>query len=546
MVVAKVRIAVEDPLVAARYGFRPEVWTTGEEPFLLDGPIAARVAVIDRDPSSGQVSEGVPWLPAKGAFAAPEELSAPEAMSVSVFGIVLETLAMFEREDVLGHKIRWAFDSPQLLVVPRAGTWANAFYDRYSRGLQFFSFEDGAGRTVHTALSRDIVAHETGHAILDGLAPALYDALSPESLGLHEAVGDLTAIVMALESRAIREWLVTYHAGRLDGDTPVSQLATEFGWAEQLNRPLRNANNSLRMDQVGQEPHRLCEVLTGAVWSAMVQLHAAALKEAHESSAGSNEAPLGRALWISARRIGRILFRALDYLPPAEATFADYARALLRSDGVAYPDDETGYRDTLQRQFLERGIVAEAGELRREPPKSSVRVDLDDVLESDWVAYAFAERERELLGIPAGVPFRLFPRRDVKRRYYLGGGRHEVRRELVFQVTWEESEPNAGIPTLPALRAVFRGTTLVLAGEPDSRGEHAVLSCLASDRAERHARARNDLARQLVEDDRLGIADYWPAQSLRPLAPAVYGRVTHDTLRLRGTARLLHLAGAAL
>src|SRR6266536_6074792 len=101
------------------------------------------------------------------------------------------------------------------------------------------------------------------------------------------------------------------------------------------------------MDQVGQEPHRLCEVLTGAVWSAMVQLHAAALKEAHESSAGSNEAPLGRALWISVRRIARILFRALDYLPPAEATFADYARALLRSDSVAVPNDRSGYRQVL-------------------------------------------------------------------------------------------------------------------------------------------------------------------------------------------------------
>ncbi|MCI0348450.1 MAG: hypothetical protein L0Z53_03405, partial [Acidobacteriales bacterium] len=64
----------------------------------------------------------------------------PSFMQVVVFGGVMKTMQMFEEADNLGRRIRWAFDGPQLLVVPRAGDWANAYYERESRSLQFFYF----------------------------------------------------------------------------------------------------------------------------------------------------------------------------------------------------------------------------------------------------------------------------------------------------------------------------------------------------------------------------------------------------------------------
>ena len=121
MIVAKLRVAVEDPLVAAKYGLTPENVLTGKEPFFLDGPVAARVAVIDRDPKTGQLVKPVRWLPKSRTYSVPEDISSPQGIAVSVFGIVLETLALFEQKDVLGHKVKWAFDSPQLLIVPHAG-----------------------------------------------------------------------------------------------------------------------------------------------------------------------------------------------------------------------------------------------------------------------------------------------------------------------------------------------------------------------------------------------------------------------------------------
>jgi hypothetical protein len=95
--------------------------------------------------------------------------------------------------------------------------------------------------------------------------------------------------------------------------------------------------------------------------------------------------------------------------------------------------------------------------------------------------------------------------------------------------------------------AVFKGTTLVLGGETDGRGRHRVLSCLTTDGSEQQRSARSRTVRRLVDEGRLEFShDGTKAAELRPLAPIVSARVAEDMLRLRGTARLLHLRERAV
>jgi hypothetical protein len=549
---------VEDPLPAARYGFQPETVEI-EEPFSWMGR-SARAS-----PSLTAIPPPAGWrrrcAGCRASAATPRPTTQPGAIAVSVFGTVLQALRLAERPDVLGHRIRWAFGSPHLLVVPYAGVWANAFNDRYSQSLQFFTFPAREGRLVYTTLSRHIVAHETGHAVLDALAPALYDALTPQTLGLHEAIADLTAIVMARLCSAIHDWLIRENRARLQGDRPVSQLAAKFGWARYLANG-RSATPTTRAPSTRRATSRTswrrCSLARLGGDGPAPRCPGARPRGRRVRPRGPTAAGRGRAgprrddpphaLAISSLRIARILFRALDYLPPAEATFADYARAVLRSDSVSYQQDETGYRATLAGEFVRRGIVRRAGDLEAEPPRDRVGVELEEVLGSDWAAYQFANRERALLSIPPGVPFRLFPRRDVRRRYYLGDGRHETRREVILQATWEQAEDNDGFPPilrLPPRRAVFHGTTLVVSGTPEPDGRYPVLSCLTSDRSDEHVDGRNETLRRLAESGRLGVADTWEAFTARygVLAPETFSRVSGDLLRLRGTTRRLHLEG---
>lgn len=549
MVVAKLRVVVEDPVVARERGFKPETILSDDEPFFLDGPVAARIAIVDRE-SDGSLASPVRWLARSRRYRSGAGMDTREAIAVNAFGIALRTLSMFERPDVLGHRVQWAFGSPQLLIVPRAGEWENAFYDRYSRSLQFFFFRgrplDAGGQArrrreqlVHTALSREIVAHETAHAVLDGLAPALYDAVSPQSLALHESVGDLAALLMSLASRQMRAQLVKENEGRLDGSTPTSQLALQFGQGRfGENRPLRDAANERTMGEAGNEPHDLSEVLTGAVWKSMSAFHKYGLERAKQDPFRRRESLLARTLSISALQIGRIVFRALDYIPPAETSFADFAKALIRADEVVFPR-EGKFRDVMKEEFLKRGIVRSLRELGNKPDREYLSVDIEDLLASDWAAYAFAERERALLAIPAGVPFRLFPRRDVRRSYWLGPKERIERREVVFQVTWEENEGNPrGVPG--ARRAVFRGTTLVL-GERDRRGRHPVLSCLTSSLGRKDT--RDEALSRLAESGGLRVLGAGEMPVDRPFGPYAFAHLTGGTLRVRGTARLLHIRG---
>src|SRR3990172_8092436 len=106
MVVAKVRVAVDDPLVAERFDLRPECVKTPDEAFFLDGPVSARVAVLDRSPETGRLATPVAWSEGAREYVVPEDATSPEATSVSVLGLVLKTLALFEREDVLGHRVK--------------------------------------------------------------------------------------------------------------------------------------------------------------------------------------------------------------------------------------------------------------------------------------------------------------------------------------------------------------------------------------------------------------------------------------------------------
>ena len=75
--------------------------------------------------------------------------------------------------------------------------------------------------------------------------------------------------------------------------------------------------------------------LTTAVWQALVGLYGA--------NRAAGESP-DAALELARKALQRMVVRALDYLPPADGTFADFAVALLRADLFANPDDGRGYR----------------------------------------------------------------------------------------------------------------------------------------------------------------------------------------------------------
>lgn len=527
--------------------------TIRDEPGFFDGPVGARVAVLDFSPESGALGPGVVSIPpAKepqpfrySASAAPERdaLQAPAFICESVFGTVHETIRMFEEPDILGRRVAWAFAGPQLLVVPRAGEWENAFYERDSRSLQFFYFPHRVtGQRVYTALSQDIIAHETTHAILDGIDPDLYNALSTESLAIHEAVADLGALAISLHSRALQRRFLDTTGGDPSKWVAFAGLAAQFAEGTgRTTRFLRDLANDLRMSDVDTtEPHELSQVLSGALHALWRELFRGLKQSLQRKEPALDErTAAGRVVWLAREIYERMAFRALDCLPPGESTFADYARAILAADQAGVPEVD-GPRAFLRKEFVKRGIASSEAALRVETDvdvPAVRRTDVEALVTSDYAAYAFANENRRLLRIPKDIPFKVMPRLQTDKLYYRLGKLKGRVRETLFKVSWTEEERQE-VRGLPPVRQVVVGTTLSI-DRDSKRVRFRLTTGRDGARRERREAYLRKLARQRV----LALeSDAFDARGL-PRRDVIRAEVVEGTLRLRNTAHMLHVVG---
>jgi hypothetical protein len=575
---------IQDPDLVARDVDRlVEDWTQLDEDHFLDGPITPRVAIVDLDPSTEELAPGAVYQPPTGQQTLGRyDVNRDDVMSTpfiqaSVFATVYRTMYLYEQPKTLGRKIRWAFDGPQLLVVPRAGWMANAFYERRSHSLQFFSFEAN-DKVVHTSLSRDIVAHETAHAVIDGIAPDLYDALDPQSLALHEGIADLTAMLMAFSSGRLRKAILDTTGGLITESSDFSSIGEEFGRAIDPTGKsgwLRNLLNTETLKPYASpadepEEHELSQVISGVLYEFMCELHAHFKRDLAARLGLSEFSVSGRALFVAARQFERMVLRGLDYLPPGEVTFADFGRAILAADQASYGDDT--WRRWLRGKFVERAIVKDESALQVDTNIESEKVrdaDLQGLVDSEWVAYTFAEDNRDMLGIPDDAQFEVLKRTVVEGRFQSpdqsmeqaarapdeasidpppepgdqdGADDAEAAepvagvkfRELLFKVRWSQVEDNP--PDLGATqRRVQTGTTLVIDWE--RKRMRSLLRPLDFDG---RRPARDTMLRRLIDRGIVQVTEPDP-RGTGKAATGIDAVVTDGILRVRNTARLLHI-----
>jgi hypothetical protein len=574
---------IQDPTLLARDVDRlVEDWTMLDEDHYLDGPITPRVAVVDLDPNTEKLAAGAVFRLPTGSQTLSryevdrDDVASSQFIQVSVFATVYRTMYLFEQKRTLGREIKWAFDGPQLLVVPRAGWMANAYYERRSHSLQFFSFMAG-DTLVHTSLSRDIVAHETAHALIDGIDPDLYDALDPQALALHEAIADLTAMLMAFSSKRLRESILAKTGGSITTSTDFSSMGEQFGAAIDPTGKagwLRNLLNDDRLDPDGDpadepEEHELSQVISGVLYRFVCALHDFFKKDAATRFGLSEFSASGRALYVAAKQFERTVLRGLDYLPPGEVTFADFGRAIIAADQASFGDET--WRVWLRTAFAQRGIVKHESDLdvRTNFENEAVKkADLQGLVDSEWVAYTFAEANRDLLGIPADAQFEVLKRVVVDGRFegaadtmdrldgddddevapaatpqaengdgsgFADADRGVPFRELLFKVRWSHVEDNP--PDLGAgRRRIQTGTTLVI-----DWNAKRIRSLLGSLSLENRIRARDTMLRRLVESGAVQVTESDPTARTRAAATGIDAVVTDGILRVRNTARLLHI-----
>jgi len=327
----------------------PSVAEIGIRKILLPGVIVPG----PRDPRL--LTQGLPAVSpnAMGDFIQTPGTDAFDA--VHTFAVVRQTLTMYQR--ALGSSLPWQWNTggntDPVKVFPHGlPDTMNAFYSRDERALKFGDFikpgEPPTSPKIFTCRSLDIVSHEAGHAILDGLKPQwILSSSPPQTGGLHESFGDMTAIFLALSQLDQVEAIIAQTKANLHDKTFLADLAEEFGLALGKPNGLRNADNDFTLSQVGNEVHAISQVFTGAIYDILADIFLFERNPTTKDDAA--------VLYEVGRYVCSLVLRAIIQAPNAAATFANVANKMLE---IAAADSKpVEYRNFIRNRFTVREVV---------------------------------------------------------------------------------------------------------------------------------------------------------------------------------------------
>lgn len=399
---------------------------------LAPGPAGEYVEVIDFDPESDCFYPPVDLNshPILGQDGIPPAETDPQFHQQTVYAVVMTTLSHFEQG--LGRVILWAPHVTEgdegrrvefvrrLRVYPHALRGPSAYYSPSKKallmGYSTVGVESPTGNQIRTdsftCLSHSIVAHETAHAVLDGLGRFVdpWDSGS-EELAVQEAIAD---VISLFQQFALPGFLASHVIFTSDQDRNERLLE---GLAKQLAQPagsqadLRRRIGEPIARQQSAEPHivKLQEraaLLVAALFEAFLTISQKRIARLLAvAGIGVNEQrELNRDLLEtisadvarSASHLLRMCIRAIDYCPPVDLTFGDYLRAIITADTDLTNEDERGYRLALVNAFRKFRIYpSTAGtvspiDLVWKP--ASVEISLQEL---EFESYLGADRQTE-------------------------------------------------------------------------------------------------------------------------------------------------------
>ena len=367
--------------------------------FLTPGPVGEYLEVVDYDPASGCFYEPVdlddPFLLAQDGLLPSE--GNPQFHQQMVYAVCMLTINNFER--ALGRPALWRSHSRnfysdseflrRLRIYPHAMRQANAYYSPHKQALLFGYFPapfDQPGRflpggIVFTCLSHDIIAHETTHALLDGMYSFFNEPTNPDVLAFHEAFADIVALFQHFTFPEVLRDQINRTRGDLASQNFLGELAQQFGEAIGNYGALRNAigeydeNGKWRPStpdplayETTTEPHERGAILVAAVFDAFLSIYKSRIVDLLRiASSGTGILPegalhpdlvnrLSREAAKTAQHVLNMCIRALDYCPPVEVSFGDYLRAIITADFDLFQDDDKNYRIAFIEAFRRRGI----------------------------------------------------------------------------------------------------------------------------------------------------------------------------------------------
>lgn len=201
--------------------------------------------------------------------------SEDELDAIQTFGVVRYILDMYEK--MLGRYIPWSWDKGGFsgpLTIEIRNNNINARYNKTTRIIDL-NFYGPYENWTYYCRSVDIVAHETGHAILDALKPE-WENGNIETCGMAEAFCDLTAMFMVTSQHDLREVVMKETGGNLKNQSILSEFGVGYN-LEKGKGPIRSAINTQKFILEFQFSYDYAAVLVGCLYDILCDIiaHAA-------------------------------------------------------------------------------------------------------------------------------------------------------------------------------------------------------------------------------------------------------------------------------
>jgi hypothetical protein len=367
----KLRVFAFDPML----GYRPDFVRLNETTLevkwesLEPGPVGDYLEVVDIDPATecayAPVDLNHPALLSQDGLAPME--SNPQFHQQMAYAVAMTTIQCFEgalgrvalwaprfskETTQSGQKVKAAFVR-RLRIYPHALREANSFYNRAKKALLLGYFKASEndhgqmlpGGMVYCSLSHDIIAHETTHALLDGLHRYFGEPTNEDVLAFHEAFADIVALFQHFTIPEALFDQISRTRGDLASKNLLAELARQFGEAIGQYGALRDYIGTTDKKskkwqrliptgdeyQAGTEVHDRGAVLVAAVFDAFLDIYnRRSDRFIRAATQGSGILPngalphdltmlLAEEASRCARHVLNICIRALDYCPPVES-----------------------------------------------------------------------------------------------------------------------------------------------------------------------------------------------------------------------------------
>jgi len=198
-----------------------------------------------------------------------------ESDAIHTYTIIRMVLNMYQ--GLLGKELKWAWNkrgnNNPVKVYLRYMDVHSSYAD--TREALLFGHYRSGDRLMYDCRSVDLVAHETGHALLDTLKPK-WHSTSGEVQGLIEAFCDLTSMFLILSQLDLVEYILYQTEGDLSKRNILGVFGASHGFQ---NKELRSVFNNFTYQDELKNAYQYAQLVTSIFYNILAEYYYLVMKD---------------------------------------------------------------------------------------------------------------------------------------------------------------------------------------------------------------------------------------------------------------------------